>query len=57
MSTLLLTRGFKWKDPKELDLNKYKSNSSKEFVLEVDLEFPTELRELRNDYPLPLDKI
>ena len=26
-------------------------------VLEVDLEYPKELRELHNDYPLALDKI
>ena len=51
------TSGFKWIDPKEFDLNKYTSNSSKGCVLEVDLEYPKELRELHNDYPLALDKI
>ena len=30
--------GFKWIYPKEFDLNKYTSNSSKVYVLEVDLE-------------------
>ena len=29
-------------DPKEFYLNKYTSNSSKECVLEVDLEYPKE---------------
>ena len=38
-------------------MNKYTSNSSKGCVLEVDLEYPKELRELRNDYPLAPDKI
>ena len=38
-------------------MNKYSSNSSKENVLEVDLEYPKELRELHNDYPLAPDKI
>ena len=38
-------------------MNKYTSNSSKECVLEVDLEYPRELRELHNDYPLSPDKI
>ena len=43
--------------PKEFDLNKYTSNSSKGCVLEVDFEYPKELHELQNDYPLAADKI
>ena len=57
MSKFLPTSGFKWIDPKEFDLNKHTSNSSKGCVLEVDLEYPKELRELHNDYPLVPDKI
>ena len=38
-------------------MNKYTSNSSKKCVLETDLEYPKELRELHNDYPLAPDKI
>ena len=57
ISKFLPTSGFKWIDPKELDLNKYTSNSSKGCVLEVDLEYPKELQELHNDYPLTPDKI
>ena len=57
MSKFLLISAFKWIDPKEFNLNKYSSNSSKENVLEVDLEYPKELRELHNDYPLAPDKI
>ena len=49
--------GFKWIDPKEFNLNKYTSNSSKGCVLKVDLEYPKELHELHNDYPLAPDKI
>ena len=45
MSKYLPTSRFKWIDPKEFDLNKYTSNSSKGCVLEVDLEYPKELRE------------
>ena len=56
MSKFLPTDGFKWTDPKVFDLNKYTSNSSKGCVLEVDLEYPKELREL-HDYPLAPDKI
>ena len=57
MSKFFPTSGFKWIDPKEFDLNKYTSNSSKGCVLEVDLEYPKELQELHNDYPLAPDKI
>ena len=57
MPRFLPTRGFTWVDPKEFDLNKYTSNSSNECVLEVDLEYLKELRELHNDYPLAPDKI
>ena len=52
MSKFLPTSAFKWIDPQEFDLNKYTTNSSKGSVLEVDLEYPKELRELHNDYPL-----
>ena len=57
MSKFLSASGFKWINPKEFDLNKYTSNSSKGCVLEVNLEYPKELRELHNDYPLVPDKI
>ena len=43
MSKFLRTSGFKWIDPKELDLNKYTSNSSKGCIDKVDLEYPKEL--------------
>ena len=42
MSKFLPTSGFKGIDPKEFDLNKYTSDSSKGCVLEVDLEYPKE---------------
>ena len=54
MSKFLPTSRFKWI---EFDLNKYTSNSSKGCVLEVDFQYPKELRELHNDYPLAPDKI
>ena len=57
MSKFLSTSGFKWIDTKEFDLNKYSSNSSKGCVLEIDLEYPKELRKLYNDYSLAPDKI
>ena len=57
MSKFLPTNGFKWRDSKEFDLNTYTSNISKGFVLVVDLEYPKDLQELDNDYPLAPDKI
>ena len=57
MSKFLPTSGLKWIDPKEFDLNEYTSNSSKGCVLKVDLEYPKELHELHNDYPLAPDKM
>ena len=57
MSKFLPTSVLKWIDPKEFDLNKYTSNSSKGCVLEVDLEHPNELRELYNNYLLARHKI
>ena len=40
MSKFLSASWFKSIDPKEFDLNKYTSNSSKGCVLEVDFEYP-----------------
>ena len=57
MSKFLPKSGFKWIDPKEFDVNKYASNSSKGCVVEIDLEYPKDLQELHNDYPLASDKI
>ena len=57
MPKFLLISGFKWIGPKEFDLNKYTSNTLKGWVLEVDIEYPKELHELQNDYPLVPDKI
>ena len=48
-SKVLPTSGFKCIDPKEFELNKYTSNSSKVCALETDLEYPKELQELHND--------
>ena len=57
MFKFLPTSGFKWIDPKEFDLNKYTSSSSKGCVLEGDLEYPKELREFHNDCALVSVKI
>ena len=57
MYKVLPTTGLKWINPKENDLNKYTSNSSKGYTLQYDLEYLNELRKLQNDYPLARDKI
>lgn len=60
MSQYLPTSGFKWMTEKEiekLDLALYKDDSKKGMILEVDLEYPKELHDLHNDYPLAAEKI
>ena len=57
MTKFLLAGGFKWIDPKKFDSNKYINDFLKNFVLEVDHEYPKELRELFNDYLSVPDEI
>ena len=60
MSQYLPTGGFKWMTEKQIndiDLAKYKEDSDKGIILEVDLEYPKELHKLHNDYPLAPEKI
>ena len=45
------------KEIDELDLTKYNANSKKDLIVEVDLEYPEELHDLHNDYPIAADKI
>ena len=56
MCKFFSTGDSKWADPEEFDLDKYACNSSKGCVLEVDLEYPKELTELRNYYYLAADE-
>ena len=60
MSQYLLYGGFKWLNQKEIDKfdeNSISENSSIGYILEVDLEYPNELHQLRNDYPLTPEKL
>ena len=58
MSKFLPTSGFEWIDPKEFNLNKCTiQNNSKGCILDIDLEYQKDLRELHDDYHLALDKI
>ena len=40
----------------KIDLGKYKTNGKKGLTLEVDLEYPRELHDLHNDYPVAPEK-
>ena len=50
MSKFFQRNEFNRIDPKDFVLNKYTSSSSKNYVLEVDLEYSKGLRESHNDY-------
>ena len=41
----------------KFDVNSIAENSSDGYILEVDLEYPDELHELHNDYPLAQEKL
>ena len=60
MSQYLPTGGFKWMSQSkidELDLAKYDSSSKKGLILEVDLDYPTSLHDLHNDFPLAPEQV
>ena len=60
MSQYLPTGGFRWMTQKQIDktnLAEYKEDSRKGLILEVDLEYPKELHDLHNDYPLAAEKL
>ena len=60
MSQHLPTGGFRWMTERQtnnIDLAKYNDNSKKGLILEVDLEYPKELHDLHNDYPLAAEKV
>ena len=60
MSQYLPTGNFKWMSKKKidkLDLAKYKDDSKRGLILEVDLEYNKKLHNLHNEYPLAPEKI
>ena len=59
MSQYLPTGNFRWMTDKEInkiDLGKYKVDDKEGLTLEVDLEYPQELHDLHNDYPVAPEK-
>ena len=60
MSQYLPTGSFRWMTEKQIDkidLAKYKEDSNKGIILEVDLEYPQELHDFHNDYPIGPEKV
>ena len=60
MSQYLPTGNFKWMTDKEIskiDLGKHKADGKKGLILEVDLEYPQELHDIHNDYPVTPEKV
>ena len=60
MSKCLPYGGFKWlsqNEIKNLDVNSIGENSLDGYILEFDLEYPDEMHDLCNDYPLAPEKL
>ena len=57
MCQRLPTGGFKWLEIDSLSLDQYDEDSDRGVILEVDLEYPTELHDSHNDYPLAPEKM
>ena len=60
MSQYLPTGGFKWLTEKQINkinLAHYNEDSNKGLILEVDLEYPKELHDFHNDYPIGSEKV
>ena len=60
MSQYLSTGNFKWMSDREIskiDLGKYSADSKRGLILEVDLEYPQELHDMHNDYPICPERV
>ena len=60
MSQYPPTGGFKWLTEKQINkinLAQYNEDNNKGLLLEVDLEYPKELHNLHNDYPLAAERV
>ncbi|KAK3103084.1 hypothetical protein FSP39_016343 [Pinctada imbricata] len=52
MSQFLPTHGFEWVDPHRVDVTSIPEEGDTGYILEVDLEYPSELHDSHSDYPL-----
>ena len=58
MSQALPTGGFEWTDPPSTqELIDHPSDADKGYILEVNLEYPEELHDVHNDYPLAPERL
>ena len=60
MSQYLPAGNFRWMTDKEIskiDIGKYKTDGKKGLILEVNLEYPQELHNLHNEYPVAPEKV
>ena len=60
MSQYLPTGGFKWMSEKQINkinLAQYNEDSNKGLLIEVDLEYPKELHDNHNDYPVAAERV
>ena len=60
MTQYLPTGNFRWMTNKEIskiDLGRYKTDGKKGLILVVDLEYPQELHNSHNDYPVAPEKV
>ena len=57
ISQLLSTKRFAWVAPDQVDILNVPKNSNIGYILEVDLEYPEELHNKHNDYPLALEHL
>ena len=58
MNEYLLYKGFKWlENIDNLDIMSINDKSPIGYILEADLEYPKELYELHNDFPLAPEKL
>ena len=56
MSQPLPTGGFEWVEEAQEELT-LEANASKGYILEVDFEYPKELHDAHNDYPIAPERL
>ena len=57
MSQALPTGGFEWVSCLNQEVQTLEANASNGYILEVDLEYPEELHDAHNDYPIAPERL